>query len=243
MTDRMWHARAMTEALGRRETNKLRTRQALREASQRLFAERGYDATTVRDIAGSAGVTERTFFRYFAGKEDLVVDQVLAWLPALQDRIRARPATEDPLSAVKQALVRVDRKIVGALAPAPLWLFRDGPPGGRLPRSGPGLILKIEAALGQVIRGRLEATGTMAAEDVEYLADAYARTSLALMRTVLIRDWQLRAREQRPRTSLVALADEAFSAVQAHLPPPRRPPGPTAATVAERSTVPRPARA
>jgi AcrR family transcriptional regulator len=48
------------------------TRRALVEAAVDLFTERGYEDTTVDDIAGAAGVGRRTFFRYFAGKEDAV---------------------------------------------------------------------------------------------------------------------------------------------------------------------------
>ena len=60
--------------LGRREAHKQATRQALQQAADRLFAEHGYGATTVRDIAEAAGVTERTFFRYFTGKEELIIE-------------------------------------------------------------------------------------------------------------------------------------------------------------------------
>ena len=75
---------SVTEVIGRREANKRATRSALQDAASRLFAEHGFGGTTVRDIADAAGVTERTFFRYFAGKEELMLDDILEWLPGLQ---------------------------------------------------------------------------------------------------------------------------------------------------------------
>ncbi len=50
------------------------TRQALRVAAIELFAERGYDRTTVRDIAARAGVNQALLFRYFGSKEALFAD-------------------------------------------------------------------------------------------------------------------------------------------------------------------------
>ncbi len=59
----------------------------------------------MRDIAAAAGVGERTFFRYFPSKEDLVLQQVRDLIPGLTDAIRARPAAEPPLTALCEAIV------------------------------------------------------------------------------------------------------------------------------------------
>lgn len=59
----------MTEGPRRRDA--AATRQALRDAATELFAERGYDRTTVRDIATRAGVNQALLFRYFGSKEAL----------------------------------------------------------------------------------------------------------------------------------------------------------------------------
>ena len=55
-----------------KERKRQRTRQALIDAGMRLFAERGYDAVTVADIAAEAEVAPRTFHRYFPDKAELV---------------------------------------------------------------------------------------------------------------------------------------------------------------------------
>lgn len=56
----------------RRETKKQRTREALIEAAYALFRERGVDAVTTDEIADAAGVSRRTFFRYFPTKESVI---------------------------------------------------------------------------------------------------------------------------------------------------------------------------
>lgn len=63
----------MTGAPGRRERKKQQTRQHLIETAARLFSERGYDATSVADVAEAADVTKRTFFLHFPTKEDVLL--------------------------------------------------------------------------------------------------------------------------------------------------------------------------
>jgi AcrR family transcriptional regulator len=98
-----------TPACGRRERKKQRTREALIDAAFRLFQEKGFEATTVEEIADEVDVSSRTFFRYFASKEDVVLtfqeEQFTTMLEALSDR----PASEPVMTALRNAAVSVLR--------------------------------------------------------------------------------------------------------------------------------------
>src|ERR1039457_299243 len=117
----------MTAATGRREARKLATRTALRQAATRLFAEQGYEATTVRQIVRAAHVGERTFYRYFDGKEGLLAEQALAGIDILCDANPQRPAQEPPYVAVGQAMLAVARQAADGTGPAGMWIITDQP--------------------------------------------------------------------------------------------------------------------
>jgi len=103
-TDRSPGTATPAPAPGRRERRKRTTRQALEEAALVLFARDGFDATTVEAIAERAEVSPRTFFRYFAAKEE-VLD--MGWAERrerLARLVREAPADADDLTAAVHAL-------------------------------------------------------------------------------------------------------------------------------------------
>lgn len=73
-----------------RERKRERTRDALAEAARRLFERHGFDATTIDDIAASADVSRRTFFRYFPTKEAVVFPNNQARLDRFREELTAR---------------------------------------------------------------------------------------------------------------------------------------------------------
>ncbi|MCD9195110.1 TetR family transcriptional regulator [Streptomyces albireticuli] len=76
----------------------------LTEAALQLLATKGFDAVTIDEIATAAGVSKRTFFRYFASKEDVVV-QFLAGMGAdIRAELASRPAGERPSVALRYAV-------------------------------------------------------------------------------------------------------------------------------------------
>ena len=95
----------MDSHLSRRERKKRATRHSLLEAALRLFSQRGYDATTVKDITNAADVAKGTFFNYFDTKE-AVLPAIAAWrMEQLEEAItRERGAPQSPTSRIKLAL-------------------------------------------------------------------------------------------------------------------------------------------
>jgi AcrR family transcriptional regulator len=78
-------------------------RLAIQAEAIRLFAEKGYENTTVEDIAYAAAISPRTYFRYFPTKEDVVVwDE---YDPVIDDLVAARPADEPAALTVRAVMV------------------------------------------------------------------------------------------------------------------------------------------
>jgi AcrR family transcriptional regulator len=185
---------------GLRERKKAETRRSIQEHALRLFLEKGYDATTVEEIAAAAGVSHMTFFRYFPSKPAVVEND--EYDPMMAEMIRARPAGEPPLTAIRRALT-------GALRAMPETELSTVRIRARLIQGVPALRARqIEAqqSTRALFAGAIEGRGDLTPFEREVLGGV-ALTALA----VAINHWAA----DDGGTSLADLVDCAFAAVQA----------------------------
>lgn len=113
-----------------RDRKRARTRQALADAAAELFLRDGYEQTTIADIAAAADVSPRTFFSYFASKEEvLFVDggaRVQAALAAIDERGPGETPTGVLLRALREVSLTHD-DLIGPTASLRLQLIRTVP--------------------------------------------------------------------------------------------------------------------
>jgi AcrR family transcriptional regulator len=206
----------MAKPTGKRAAHKDATRAALQEAARRLFAQHGYESTTVREISQAAGVTERTFYRYFDGKEGLLAGEALAWIDALHDGIRNRPAEEPPLIAIHRALAALARQATRDIAPNRYWLLDERSRLFELLRSA-GLrpLRRVEQSIADAVFPRIAADNVQADTLAEFQAQVLGRVAVAALRSALIRQRELRATKTGPTPPLERLLDEAFAVITA----------------------------
>jgi AcrR family transcriptional regulator len=93
------------ELTDRRARKKAQTRELIRSVAHRLFAERGFDAVTIADIARGSDVAVQTVFNHFATKEELFFDGRTPWVESLGDSVRRREPSVAPLSALRAHLI------------------------------------------------------------------------------------------------------------------------------------------
>ncbi len=92
---------AMIGPVSRWEPN---ARERLAQAALELFGERGFEQTTVEDIAARAGLTKRTFFRHFADKREVLFGTGSEFQQVFVDALAGAPASATPLEAVAISL-------------------------------------------------------------------------------------------------------------------------------------------
>jgi AcrR family transcriptional regulator len=184
-----------------RDRKKVRTRRLLQEHALRLFADRGYAGTTIEEIAAAADVSPRTFFRYFASKEAVVLED--EYDPLLFERMRKIDPGEPPVGAM--------RRIIASLLPDIYAEDRDRILArSRLIYGTPELASAVNGQLTdfeRLLAGTLAEVHGRAPDDLE--ARVVAAVSVAAMRCA-IEQWV--AADGTP--DLGGLLDQAFDVVE-----------------------------
>nr|WP_244375661.1 TetR family transcriptional regulator [Streptomyces ficellus] len=142
----------------------------LTEAALQLLALKGFDGVTIDEIATTAGVSKRTFFRYFASKEDVVVRFLADMGTDIHAELAARPAAEPPSVALRHA-VSVPLATCGDHGERALRVVR--------------LILRTPALLARFLERQAQWRDDLAAElarrlDLDPATDLYPRLAAAM---------------------------------------------------------------
>jgi AcrR family transcriptional regulator len=87
---------------GLRERKKQQTRETIERAALELFAERGYERTTLADIAEAADISPRTIFGYFQSKEDILFCAESGYIEEVRDALQQRPAGTTTIDALRE---------------------------------------------------------------------------------------------------------------------------------------------
>jgi AcrR family transcriptional regulator len=123
---------------GLRERKKQQTRDTIARVALELFAERGYDETTLAEIAEAADVSPRTIFSYFDSKEEILFCDEPAYLDLLRDALEHRPPGSTTVDALREILSSMPE-------PDELAMLRK-----QVVTTSPGLKLKMRARVAQL---------------------------------------------------------------------------------------------
>ncbi|HMM93481.1 TetR family transcriptional regulator [Phycicoccus sp.] len=159
-----------------RDLKKEQTRVRLHTAAVRLALDKGVHEVTVEEVAAAAGVSPRTFFNYYATKEDALVGADPSRTELLRDAVLARPADEPPAVALRATLTE---HVLGLEKDPELWRMRR-----ELALRSPELAARIAGAGDRLESALVEAvytrTGTDPATDLA--TGLTARTAMAALR-------------------------------------------------------------
>jgi AcrR family transcriptional regulator len=196
---------------GLRERKKREARQHISDVATRLFAQRGFEAVTVVEIAEAAGLAKATVTNYFPRKEDLLLDLQAEAEHLLVDALRERPPGQPVVEAVRGLMHRLlaQRHMLSTAAPGMAQF-------GRLIAESPALLSRAreqrEYLESAVARQLTEETGD------PVRADLVARLLLAAATTVVVTPIR-RLVAGEPATTVAAdqkqVIDEAFDLLAA----------------------------
>ncbi|HEY5854889.1 MAG TPA: TetR family transcriptional regulator [Aldersonia sp.] len=196
-----------TERLGLRERKKLQTRTALIEAALDLCDRQGFDATTVEQIADAVDVSPRTFNRYFATKEDVVLGPIEDLVTAVVASLDAQPRTGNELDALVRAHVSF---FEGApQGEQPTRLFDEFVVMNRIIAAAPSVRARsVEMAEWKLHAMRSKVAERMGVDEADLRVRVIMSTWAGLMQ-VAMEQWQKGGDDDRPPMLCCAHAIEA----------------------------------
>jgi AcrR family transcriptional regulator len=184
-----------------RDLKRRETRRRLIEAGDRMIGERGYAETTAADIAAAAGVTERTFFRHFASKGEVVIANWRERAATLTTAMHDAPLTADPLDVVRAGLLAFTRGLVPDAE-----VFRANVRTIGMSRPLGLLMLDVLIDLEQDVARELARRLDRSVEDVDVRLAAIA--SIGVLRTVM-----RSTRSPKPPTTLAKGIDAGLARI------------------------------
>jgi AcrR family transcriptional regulator len=116
-----------SHSVGLRGRKRAETHARIQSEAMRLFFERGFEATTLDEIAAAADVSRRTLFHYFASKEEIVFSTKADFPALIAEAIGRRPADEPLLDMVENALIDLAERHQSIQARNLAKLIRDTP--------------------------------------------------------------------------------------------------------------------
>ena len=109
----VWICHNVVMVQSMRDREKAQTRDALIDAGIQLFAEHGFAAVTVADIAAAVDVSPRTFHRYFPDKVELLFAHDDELLEIVRNALHEQPDGADPITAVQAVLAAITERLAG----------------------------------------------------------------------------------------------------------------------------------
>jgi AcrR family transcriptional regulator len=131
-------------------------RDAIFDAAIDLFAANGFDETTVEEVAKAAGISRRSFFRYFANKDDLLAQSVLNYGAVLAEAIEACPSDLSPLEVVRETISTGVKHV--AAQPRTRQIIEIAIRSPAAKRSHLSRMIDVEDRLAEAFAGRLKSS-------------------------------------------------------------------------------------
>jgi AcrR family transcriptional regulator len=188
---------------GLRQRKRQQTRDRLTRVAMALFLDRGFEATTLDDIASAADISRRSFFHYFASKEDVVFAWQEESTAALIPAVAARPAHESMLTAAENAIAAMVKQLEPGEAVAI----------ARLKRDNPALQARDQVKHEKLERALAEALGKRAGHQAEGLQPRLAAMIATGAMRIAGEFWAAEGAHENPE----ALVKRTFAAIRAIL--------------------------